>query len=244
MIPPVLHFIWVSLGEDMSDLFKLCILSAVLTTKCKVVVHTDDPSFTLPGVETRLREFPTTINGHAFDNTEELGHFSGKRVSHLKDVVRLQILQEEGGIYSDLDVLWLRHPWHLLTKTVVLGYQNNAYKTLCNAVMMAEPGHQAIQDYLEWTVSLYPPKHYWTPANPYKLWRDKPYREQLTYVDQHVFFGRRYTDEREYTFETTQRATAIHLYWSHQKNIVGEVWTSLVEAVQETWGLELKVTGR
>lgn len=239
MIPLVIHFIWVSLNEQLPELFKLCILSAVVATKCKVVLHTDDPSIVLPGVETRLREFPKMINGVDFDPNEDVKHHFGRRVSHLKDVVRLQILHEEGGIYSDLDVLWLRHPWFLMDYRVVIGYQAKAYRTLCNAVMMAEPGHEAIKDYLDWTISIYPPRKYWIPANPFRLWRSKEYLQELTYVERSEFFGRAYTDDEDYMFHKLYKATAIHLYYSIQKQIGGEVIETMQKRIQAELGVTL-----
>lgn len=235
MIPPVIHFIWVSLGESLRDLYRLCILSAVLNTSCKVVLHTDDPSISLPGVETRLRIFPKEINGHPFDPTENVNHNVGGRVSHLKDVVRLEILFEEGGIYSDLDVLWLRNPFHLMDSEVAVGYQHAGYKTLCNAVLFSEKSHPAIKEYLDWTISLYPPKKYWMPANPRRVWKDK--YPTLTYLDQCVFYGRRYTDPRPYTLEKLQKAVGIHLYQSMGGSVKGPLIESLQKAIHTQLGV-------
>jgi hypothetical protein len=229
MIPATLHFIWISLGETLSELQTLGILSAVLNTKCRVVLHTDDASIYLPGVETRVRTFPTVINGHPFDKEEDVNHLYGKRVSHLKDVIRLEILYEEGGIYSDLDVLWLRHPLRFLDKKVVIGFQHKPYKTLCNAVMMAEPRQEAIKQYLDWTVSIYPPQKYWIPANPWKLWKD---RQEVTCIDKYHFFPRRYTDESPYTWEQLEKATCCHLYQSNHFKVEGAVLEALRAATQ------------
>ena len=220
MIPAVIHFIWIALGEQLSELQKLGILSAVKNTNCRVILHTDDPSIQLPGVELRIRTFPTHINGKVFNKDEDVNHVWGKRVSHLKDVIRLEILYEEGGIYSDLDVLWMRHPWRFLDNKVVIAYQTKAYKTLCNAVMMAEPKQEAIKQYLDWTVSIYPPKKYWIPANPYKLWKD---RAEVKMIDKYNFFPRRWTDESPYTFEQLEKATCVHLYQSGNLEVEGEV---------------------
>ena len=238
MIPPVIHFIWVSLGEELRDLYRLCILSAVLNTSCKVVLHTDDPSIQLPHVETRLRTFPTEINGHPFNPSEDVKHHKGGRVSHLKDVVRLEILYEEGGIYSDLDVLWLRNPFYFLDSEVAVGFQHQGFKTACNAVMFAEPAHPAIKDYLDWVVSLYPPRKYWIPANPYKVWKTK--YTTITYIPQIVFYGRRYTDPRPYTLEKLQKATAIHLYQSMGGTVEGSLIDSLKKAIHAQFGVLLE----
>lgn len=220
MIPSVIHFVWVSLGEHLSELQELGIRSAVQNTSCKVVLHTDDTSICIPGVETRYREFPKEINGVKFNKDEDVHHVWGKRVSHLKDVVRLQILYEEGGIYSDLDVLWLRHPWRFLDNRVVIGFQAEQYKTLCNAVMMAEPKQEAIKQYLDWTISIYPPKKYFIPANPYRLWKE---REEVLMVKKHHFFPRPYTTEEPYLFEKLEKATCVHLYQSGNLKVEGEV---------------------
>jgi hypothetical protein len=225
MIPATIHFIWVSLGETLPELYKLCILSAVKNTKCKVVLHTDDP-IVLPDVETRLREFPKVINGVPFNKDEDVkhgkdAHFGG-RVSHLKDVVRLEILYAEGGIYSDLDCLWLRDPWMFRAcgKGVVMGFQTESYKTLCNAVIFAVPQHPLIKAYLDWTVSIYPPKRYWIPANPYKLWEGK--NEDALYVKRHHFFQHNFIkDNAPIELEDYIRSTCIHLRQSAGYPITG-----------------------
>jgi hypothetical protein len=229
MIPAVIHFIWVSLGETLNSLQEMGILSAVLNTNCKVILHTDDTSICLPGVETRYREFPTKINGVDFNKDENVNHVWGKRVSHLKDVVRLQILYEEGGIYSDIDVLWLRHPWRFLEEKVVIGFQNKSYHTLCNAVMMAEPKNEAIKKYLDWTISIYPPKKYWIPANPYKLWKDNP---DICMVDKYHFFPLPWSKKIEHSFTRLEKATAVHLYQSGGLVIEGDVIDVLRERIK------------
>jgi hypothetical protein len=228
-IPEVIHFIWISLGEKMTELQRICIGSAVLNTKCKIVLHTDDASVVLPGVETRLREFPTSINGKPFNKNDSVGFKSHlfSRVSHLKDVVRLQILFEEGGIYSDLDMLWLRHPWRWLDcgKGVVMGYQTKVYKTLCNAVIFATPAHPLIKMYLDWTISIYPPKKYWIPANPYKIWVG--HNTDALYEEKYHFFQKSFNTNKAMTFEDFDRSTAIHLNMTAGNEPYGELFDSL-----------------
>jgi len=227
MIPSVIHFIWVALGEQLNELQMLCIRSAVLNTKCHVVLHTDDASIQIPGVETRVRVFPSVINGTPFNKDDDTQFLSGKRVSHLKDIVRLEILYAEGGIYSDLDVLWLRDPWRFLDtgKKVIVGYDNKAYKILCNAVMFAEPQNALIKEYLDWTVKIYPPKKYWTPANPYKLWNG--HSEDALYVDKYHFFPLSWSKDKSVSFDLTERSICIHLYQSSGKKPDGEVIESV-----------------
>jgi hypothetical protein len=63
----------------------------------------------------------------------------GRPVSHFAhkaDVLRLNILEREGGIYLDMDTFCIRPFTPLLTHSTVLGIEPNA--GLCNAVILAE----------------------------------------------------------------------------------------------------------
>lgn len=75
-----------------------------------------------------------------------------KRVLAAKDFMRLVILNEYGGIYSDWDVEWLRTPWAagLWPRTdgkLVAGYEDENW--LCNAVIMSPPKHPVLADLVE-----------------------------------------------------------------------------------------------
>ncbi|KAJ2961713.1 hypothetical protein NQZ79_g3029 [Umbelopsis isabellina] len=60
------------------------------------------------------------------------------KVEHQADVIRLQILQEFGGIYLDTDIISLKSIDHLLNETMVMGQQgNNLDEGLCNAVIIS-----------------------------------------------------------------------------------------------------------
>jgi hypothetical protein len=71
------------------------------------------------------------------------------RYAHHSDFVRLERLLECGGIYADIDTLFVNpFPAHLLEKPFVLGREGDVvpvgstrpHRSLCNAVIMAEPG--------------------------------------------------------------------------------------------------------
>jgi hypothetical protein len=226
MIPKVIHFIWISLGEEFCMKYQWGIRSAVANTTMKVVLHTDDSTIQIPGVETRVRQFPTEINNILFNNKDELKDIktdsfltSRKRVSHIKDIVRLDILFEEGGVYSDLDTLWFRNPWEFFSKKVVIGFCNKAYKTLCNAVMMSEPAHPALKKYKDWIVSIYPCKKYWIPANPYKIWKDNP---DITFVDKYLFFAVTFRKFSTAKIEDVKSSICLHIGMS----VVGQEETA------------------
>jgi len=64
-----------------------------------------------------------------------------RHVAHRADVVRLEMLLRDGGIYLDADVFVHRDFDDLLTHRTVLGQQriDGAIVGLCNAVILAEP---------------------------------------------------------------------------------------------------------
>lgn len=229
MIPRTLHFIWVALPDPPTEEHLLGIKTALLNTTCKLILHTNDISIQLPGVETRLLTIPATINGVEFQNdtlkTQTNNRVkdavsAGKRISHLKDILRLDILYQEGGIYSDLDVLWLRNPVEYFDKKVVIGWSNESYKILINCVMMASPHQQAILEYKNWLVSIYPCKKYWIPANPYKLWKDNP---DITFAKKHKFCPVAWNKTKDITWDKVEKSICVHLFASGDSQPSGEV---------------------
>lgn len=226
MIPRLIHFIWISAGEHPTEEQLFGVKTASLNTTCKIVLHTDDITIKpIPGVEIRRREFPKEINGVPFNPDDKIEYDGdARRVSHVKDIVRLEILHEEGGVYSDLDVLWLRNPYEFWDKRVVIGFTNKGYKILANAVMMSRPGEKALMVYRDWLVSIYPSKKYWIPANPYKLWKDDP---SVTMAEKYIFYPVSWKDASEVTFEDVQKSVAIHEFASMGGNSKGEVIEAL-----------------
>lgn len=211
MIPRTIHFIWIHAGSSPSEQNLFSIKTAVLNTTCKVVLHTDDPSIQdIPGVEIRRRSFPKEFNGIAWSNEDKIEGY-GKRVSHVSDIIRLEILHAEGGIYSDMDVIWLRNPYEFWDKKVVIGFTNKGYKILANAILMSVPGHPALLKYRDWLLEIWPPKKYWIPANPYKLWKDDP---DVMMVDKHLFFPIKWSDKKGVELPDASRSVCIHTFAS------------------------------
>lgn len=75
---------------------------------------------------------PDSVGGQA------ISHFA-----HRADVLRLDILLSEGGIYLDADVFCIRPFAPLLSHSAVLGIEPNA--GLCNAVILAQPNSEFIR---------------------------------------------------------------------------------------------------
>jgi hypothetical protein len=221
MIPPVLHFIWVGRGNPLPDLYALTLKAAVKNTSLKVILHTDAADTVVcDGVELRVRTFDFTYNDHTFNPEKD-------KMAHVVDIIRLGILYEEGGIYSDLDVIWLKNPWHLLHHSCFIGFENKAYKRLCNAVMGAEPRHPAIEQYKTWTIENFPPKKYWLLANPYKLWKD---RSDVMMLEKKEFFPLKWTDSKQMMtlmLPTVAQSTALHFYNTTGMTLGGEFFELL-----------------
>jgi hypothetical protein len=80
------------------------------------------------------------------------------RYAHHADFIRMEKLIECGGVYADIDTLFVRPiPDELYTKSFVIGREDpvtNAKTgvsepSLCNALMMAEPGSEFARIWLE-----------------------------------------------------------------------------------------------
>jgi hypothetical protein len=194
MIPPKIHFIWI--GGEFKESYTYGIRSAQLNTRCQIFLHTDNPSIDIPGVIVKLITPP---------------EIKVKYIAHLTDIIRLEILYREGGIYSDLDCIWLRNPWELFDKKFVIGYSNESYKILVNCVILAEEGHPALLKYRDWLVSIMPCKKYWIPANPYKILKDEP---DVLFVKKCYFSPASFRQIQGYTLDKIKNSIAVHLYAS------------------------------
>lgn len=64
------------------------------------------------------------------------------RLAHQSDLLRLDIMTREGGIYLDTDVFVLKPFTDLLSspRDIVMGHEGGNRYGLCNAVVVARPG--------------------------------------------------------------------------------------------------------
>ena len=224
MIPQILHFLWISIttADTPNENLLRNIKIALLNTTFDIYIHSniefDYPKS--PRVRFFKREFDLAVGGVPFTECKKF-----KRIAHIADIYRLDILYEYGGVYSDWDVVWLRNPWEYLDHQLVIGYTNKAYKILCNAVMMAEKEHPALRVYRDWLIEIYPCAKYWIPANPYKLWKD---RDDVTFAEKHVFFPIRWDETSNLTLDKIQKSIAIHEFASTKTSRSGEVYEKLL----------------
>ncbi|MFN8981506.1 MAG: glycosyltransferase [Alphaproteobacteria bacterium] len=71
-----------------------------------------------------------------------------RNFAHQSDVLRLEILMREGGIYLDLDTITLRSFEPLMGDRLVMGQElgpNRKYIGLCNATMITPPGSRFLE---------------------------------------------------------------------------------------------------
>lgn len=109
-IPNVVHLIWFgSPLKTLKFIEYLCLKSILSVIKPdKIRIHGDNKPFNCtlwqeisknPKIEWMYRERPDFKYGQ---------DFSASPIQHLADVARLEVLYEEGGIYSDFDILWVK----------------------------------------------------------------------------------------------------------------------------------------
>lgn len=71
--------------------------------------------------------------------------------AHQSDFIRLRALKEHGGVYADIDTLFVNPvPDKFFNRPCVMGRESKAGEdeTLCNAVILAEPGSEFIDQWL------------------------------------------------------------------------------------------------
>ncbi|KAI1347412.1 hypothetical protein F5Y01DRAFT_295050 [Xylaria sp. FL0043] len=88
----------------------------------------------------RLKDDITLVY-HSPEEMEALKNEPGAhwQVAHVSDILRLKLLQEQGGIYMDIDAFGLRPFTDLLRspRGIVMGHEGGNRGGLCNAIMVA-----------------------------------------------------------------------------------------------------------
>lgn len=157
MIPRVIHFIWINKTQDFDAGEYASVLSALMNTTYKVVLHTNlgprdlkskyNPYKLLPSWRTRFK-----INQMKFEDT-----FEGvkARMANISDVYRILLLYKYGGMYSDLDMFWFKDlvldtgEDPLKKHDYIVAWENPSYKTVQNAWMAMAKGFKPAGELLE-----------------------------------------------------------------------------------------------
>jgi len=148
MILPTLHFIWINGSRDFGAGEYASLLSALLYTSYDVVLHTNLKPRTIKGkynpykfkdsrFSVHYLEFETVIDGVKL------------RLANVSDIYRILILYEFGGMYSDLDILWVKDiDLDLKKHKVVAGWENPTYRTITNAWIGCQKHHSPLKTLL------------------------------------------------------------------------------------------------
>ena len=140
MIPDTLHFIWIQKEKSFGLLEYLSIKSAIKNTNYTIFLHTN------------LQESLLTLY-NPFTLVSERFHIIYRDIDLcidgltltpvlFSDLLRIKILQEYGGIYSDLDMLWFAPIPIDLTSINLLGvWQCQKYKNVATYVIASEKGY-------------------------------------------------------------------------------------------------------
>ncbi len=144
MIPDVIHFVY--LGGPFSLVHYLAVRSACVVNdpesiRCYCVQEPSGEWWE------RTRPYLDVVRIHPPSETSgiPLCH-----PAHQADLLRLQILRAQGGVYLDLDVVCVRPFKPLMDKRLVLGQQGaGGEEGLGNAVILSEPEAPFLSKWLE-----------------------------------------------------------------------------------------------
>ena len=115
----------------------------------------------------------------------------GLHYAHHADLLRLEVLLSEGGIYLDCDTFCINSFTPLLKHNSVLGIEPNS--GLCNAVILAERGSEFIREWTRQYDSFDPSKwNYHSVQLPYNIALEMP---ALVHIEgEYAFFFPSYDD--------------------------------------------------
>ena len=138
-------------------------------------------------------EPPTEIFGN------KLHHYA-----HQADVIRLEVLLREGGIYLDMDVVCINSFRPLLEHDCVMGREG--WHGLCNAVILARPGARFIEIWYDQYRTFDSKRwNYHSVILPLQLYRKHP--RDIHVEDRHAFFWPLHENPGPLWDEPEQRTT-------------------------------------
>lgn len=148
--------------------------------------------------------------------------------AHLADFIRVEKLLERGGVYADIDTLFVRkYPDYLFEKDFVLGREPSIQssttgkieKSLCNAVILSKKGAAFGEKWLRQMAESYDGSwSYHSTILPQKL--SEEYSNEIYVVPQHYFYKITYSSRdlknlfEKNRLDNTEDIYSIHL-WNH-----------------------------
>jgi len=155
--------------------------------------------------------------------------------AHKSDVIRLQVLIQEGGIYLDTDVIVVKPFTDLLNNEFVMGQQGvRGSEGLCPATMLSEKGSTFAKQWLagfkDTFIGTGPGTQGWcTHSVSYPRWLSQQINQHITIVDHFAFFFPLYHQSHiEAIFEEGKEypnptAYSHHLWESSGKQYLNEM---------------------
>jgi len=149
-IPNVVHFIWGIQNPETNFITYLAIRSALISLQPDTLkIHYEE--LNMDNIWFRKMRNNVTLVHHDMALEYPKQTQEKWQVSHLADVLRLDILRQEGGIYLDTDVIalqsfdTLRHN----ERDVILGHEGGDRHGLCNAVIIARQDASFLRRWIE-----------------------------------------------------------------------------------------------
>ena len=153
--------------------------------------------------------------------------------AHKSDVIRLQVLLDEGGVYADTDTIFVKPYTDLLNNKVVMGQQGiDGSEGLCPAIILSEPNSTFLTRWLMGFEYSFgggaPGSPTWcTHSVAYPLWLSKQIPSEITILNHQSFFWPLYhQDHMEALFEKNiefPNAYSHHLWESSGKKYLDEL---------------------
>lgn len=159
-IPDVFHFVFGlrPQTEPFHLMYYLCLASCIKVNRPSAVhFHYHQEPYgpwwdrIRPHLQLRRIDPEQFVESYAYDDPQ----IAAFRYAHLADFARLRILLEEGGIYADIDTLFVRpFPRDWLQRTFILGREKappetGAAGSLCNAWIASAPQAEFCRLWLE-----------------------------------------------------------------------------------------------
>lgn len=218
MIPNVIHFIWLTgpKSREFSFINYLAVRAAHDVQKPeRILIHTNaepagNPNWERirPYVEIVPVEAPETCNGFALEH-----------VQYQADVLRLEILRDQGGVYLDTDMLLLKPIKLTVASCIISPDTADDPKSMNAGFIAAEPGSPFITKWLSW-FEVNDTWAYGAVVLPWKLYAEDGTGVELRSATGFLPFG--WQDKSILGNESRQakrfaRATAVHMWetiWS------------------------------
>lgn len=107
----------------------------------RIMITTNDPSRLSPWVRDNIDIANCVLQTHIEDVPITYPQY-------LSDIMRLQILQNYGGIYMDTDILLLKPISDLISDKLVMSWENAKRTSICNALMISPPNNLFVSEWL------------------------------------------------------------------------------------------------